>query len=657
MPQSAGMRTFLTGLLLASSAVADEPVIDADTSPAPHILIDQFGYLPGMAKVAVIRDPKTGFDAERDYQPGSRFAVMNTSGDEVFRGKAKPWRKGQVDPDSGDRVWHFDFSDVSAAGTYRIRDLGTGVESDAFDVSPDVYAPVLRDAFKSFFYQRAGFEKREPFVAEGYDDAASHLGDGQDTEARRYDAKDDPSTARDLRGGWYDAGDYNQYTSWTANYVAALLESYRSHPAVWTDDMAIPESGNGVPDVIDEALWGLAWLERMQNADGSMLSVLGRAEGSPPSEADGPSYYGPPNTSATITAAGVFALASEVLRGEGLEADTDRFRDRALKAWSWADSNPDVQFFNNSEAHGSQGLAAGQQEVDTERLAKKTLIAATQLYGLTDDPAFAALVEELYGNVGGIGPETANGFEGELAFVLLSHVSREGVSEDFAKEVRADYEAMMEAHNGFAAVDGGSDPYLAPVDGYWWGSNGTKSRRGAVYSQALVHDIGNRDEREMRDAAAGYLHYLHGVNPMGLVYLTNMGHAGAERSASTLYHAWFVDGSGLYDSNRTSRYGPPPGLMVGGPNPSYARDACCDVVCGGYGAAYCELPVPQPPTGQPPAKSYAEFNDGWPINSWSVTENSLGYQSDYIRLLAAFVDANKKAAPKERPVNAEGVAD
>ena len=627
------MRRFLPVFLAFCAAPAFA------TDPAPHILVDQFGYLPDLAKVAVIRDPEVGFDSGRSFSPGATYVLVDDRTEKpVLTGKAVPWRGGAVDPASGDRVWHFDFSAHSAPGRYRVVDVENRVASDAFEIGETVYRPVLRDAFKAFYYQRAGFEKREPFVARGYADKASHLGRGQDTEATLYSADGDKSTARDLRGGWYDAGDYNQYTSWTANYVSSLLNSYAENPGVWTDDMGIPESGNGVPDVLDEVRWGLAWLMRMQNRDGSMLSVLGRAEGSPPSKADGPSRYGPANTSATVTAAGTFAQAAEIfLQHEALAPLALDYRQRALDAWAWAEANPDVRFYNNSAEHGSQGLAAGQQEVEGERLDKKRLIAATQLYGLTGEARFLEEAERLYRRIGGISADTANGFEGELGFALLNFANRDGVPARFRKRIQRDYAAQMGAHNAWAAVDAVEDPYLAFTDGYWWGSNGVKSRRGSVFAQAVTAGLETRDRTATLNAGSHYLHYLHGVNPMGLVYLTNMEHAGAERSASTLYHAWFVDGSKLYDSTKTSKYGPAPGLMVGGANDSYDRDDCCKTVCGGYGAAVCRRPPVTPPVGQPPAKSYGEFNDGWPLNSWSVTENSLGYQSDYIRLLSKYV--------------------
>jgi hypothetical protein len=177
--------------------------------------------------------------------------------------------------------------------------------------------------------------------------------------------------------------------------------------------------------------------------------------------------------------------------------------------------------------------------------------------------------------------------------------------------------------------------YRSFVDGYWWGSNSTKAKRGAVYTQAIVAGVGDRSRTEYLNAASDYLHYIHGVNPLNKVYLSNMGGYGAENSVTQFYHNWFKKGTD-WDAVGSSKYGPAPGFLVGGPNDSYARDDCCNSVCGGYGAKMCKMPVKSPPSGQPPSKSYADFNDGWPINSWEVTENSNSYQIAYIRLLSKF---------------------
>ena len=137
--------------------------------------------------------------------------------------------------------------------------------------------------------------------------------------------------------------------------------------------------------------------------------------------------------------------------------------------------------------------------------------------------------------------------------------------------------------------------------------------------------LGTRSVAEHENAALGYLHYLHGVNPLGLVYLSNMGDAGAENSVEEFYHSWFADGSAEWDSVSGSTYGPAPGFLVGGPNPSYNWASCCPGSCGSAANnALCGTTPLSPPAGQPKQKSYLQFNDTWPLNSWEVTENSNG---------------------------------
>ena len=633
------MLRFMT-ILLALYLTACAP--KAETAPhTPHIVIDQFGYLPDLQKRAIIRNPELGYDAAQSFTPGPRYAVIKAAtGEAVFEGAPDIWNEGRVHEQSGDKLWWFDFSAVSTPGTYLIRDIERGVDSHPFDIAPDVYTPVLKAAFKTLYYQRAGFEKRAPYALPGYADGASHLGAGQDPQARLFSAKDDASTARDLRGGWYDAGDYNKYTSWTANYIRGLLHAYLESPKVWTDDFGIPESGNGVPDILDEVKWGLDWLERMQNDDGSMLSVMSLSEGSPPSAADGPSYYGPANSSASYSSAGAFAMAADVYaKTPTYRKDAARYKSRALRAWNWAEANPNVIFKNNDAEQGSQGLAAGQQEVGPERLKKKILMSAIYMFRITGERKYARQVEALYDELNPITPWAADGFEGDIAPTLLYFTRMRGVSPRFKTRIRRDYQNILTGENALLdAINEAEHGYAAPMSGYYWGSNSTASRRGSVFTQAAQASMRGASKTDFKSAGAGYLNYLHGVNPLGLVYLSNMKRYGAESSVSEFYHAWFVNGSADYDSTKTSTYGPAPGFLVGGPNPGYERDQCCNTKCGGFGAKLCKRPLLSPPAGQPPMKSYAEFNDGWPINSWSVTENSNSYQISYLRLLSKYAE-------------------
>src|SRR5690554_2028237 len=249
-----------------------------------YIVVDQFGYLPESEKIAIIRCPEIGFDAEETYTPGNIFAVINAeTNTEIFSDTISSWKNGAIDSTSGDKVWYFDFSKLTETGNYYILDKENNTVSYSFSISEDVYKNALKHAFRTFFYQRAGFAKERPYAEEGWVDSASHIGKGQDTECRNFLDKENPATEKDVHGGWYDAGDYNKYTNWTADYIHYLLLAYEENPSAWTDDFNIPESGNGIPDIIDEAKFGLEHLLRLQFDDGSLIAVVGVSHGCPPS--------------------------------------------------------------------------------------------------------------------------------------------------------------------------------------------------------------------------------------------------------------------------------------------------------------------------------------------------------------------------------------
>jgi hypothetical protein len=139
------------------------------------------------------------------------------------------------------------------------------------------------------------------------------------------------------------------------------------------------------------------------------------------------------------------------------------------------------------------------------------------------------------------------------------------------------------------------------------------------------YDLDPANAKDYRDASEGYIHYMHGVNPLGMVMLTNMYDYGAEKSVNEIYHGWFHDGTD-FDNALSSLYGPPPGYVTGGPNPTYEPDASYpgDII---------------PPQNQPIQKSYKDWNTSWPENSWEITEPAIYYQAAYIKLLSKFVSS------------------
>lgn len=74
----------------------------------------------------------------------------------------------------------------------------------------------------------------------------------------------------DVSGGWHDAGGYGRYIVPAAKTIADLLYAYEANPKLYSDNIGIPQSGNGIPDILDEARYELEWMMKMQRADGGV---------------------------------------------------------------------------------------------------------------------------------------------------------------------------------------------------------------------------------------------------------------------------------------------------------------------------------------------------------------------------------------------------
>ena len=283
---------FISALLFHSLLLADPP------QRTRYIMVDQFGYRPGDSKVAVIADPHRGLNAGDSYIPGTRFEVRySQTGCVVFSGKPEVWNNGATHAQSGDKGWWFDFTAVNKKGSYYIYDAENNAGSYTFTIDDHVYAEVLKTALKMYYYNRCGMAKEQPYATPCWVDGPSFFRARQDTAARYINDRSNAALARDMSGGWLDAGDFNKYVTFAEAVIHQLLDAYTQNPDAWTDDFNIPESGNGLPDIIDEIIWELEWLKKMQDpADGGVSIKMGSTTytlGSPPSTDRAYRYYGP----------------------------------------------------------------------------------------------------------------------------------------------------------------------------------------------------------------------------------------------------------------------------------------------------------------------------------------------------------------------------
>jgi endoglucanase len=617
------------GAALPDTAVAAQPAAAPPSFPGTagipfnaHILVDQFGYRPADRKVAVIRDPRVGYDSNDRFAAGATYQVRKAGdGSVALAGAPTAWRKGEVDAGSGDAGWWFDFSALAAEGTYFIYDVERKARSATFQVAPKVYAPILKAAMRTFFYQRSGFSKRAPFAEACWTDEVAFLGAGQDLEVRDITDRNNAAKSRNLFGGWFDAGDTNKYVTFASAPVHQLLSAYQETPAAFTDDFNIPESGNGVPDLLDEVKWEIDWLKRMQFDNGGVslkVGTLDFTKGIKPSLDRSPRFYVPGCSSATIAAAGMFAHAAVAFDGiESLKLEREELRGRAERAWKRFHSSPKQTDCDNGE------VKAGDADWNEQDQKAEAVIAAIYLFALTGSPEYDDYVKAHYRETrsyNDVGWSRYGAHQGEA---LLFHARQPNADSKVAAAILSDKLADVAGGHQVYGLLPDDDLYRAflPDGQYHWGSHQVRANYGNTNMDAAR--LVKVPDTPYVDRAQGILHYFHGVNPFSMVYLSNMYSYGATRSVNEIFHAWFWEGT-RWDSAKTSSCGPVPGFIPGGPNANAGGDGVPATL--------------KPPVGQPKQKSYRDWNTAWPDSSWAITEPAIYYQAAYIRLLARFAN-------------------
>jgi endoglucanase len=616
-------------LTLSLTSKASPPII------TPFIRIDQFGYLCNSRKVAVIVDPQVGYNANDSYSPGTgtgQYQLRRWLDDEVvFTGTLTIWNNGATQAQSGDKGWWFDFSSVTLPGSYYVYDLRTRSGSYRFEIGANVYDEVLKQACRMFYYQRCNFAKDTPYADPKWTDAAAFEGALQDRHARSRWDKNNPATEKDVSGGWFDAGDLNKYVILTVEPLTQLLETYRLHPSVFQENLNLPESGNGIPDILDEVKFELDWLEKMQDATGTggLMLKVGSDNFTlytPPSTDINKRYYLPECTSATLSGAAVFALAANIYRSlniPSMATYADDLQTRAVNAWSRAQSTTS-NFTSFQTDCDDQNIIAGDADQNATWQKQCALSAAVYLYEGTGSAMYKTYVESNYINV----EPVANGWWGPYAIfaqkALLRYTKLGDVSVSAITSIR---NSKQKTNTGMSLPEysNATDLYRAhmPDAQYTWGSNMTRSACGANALDYVQYGINTGEQARYKELAEQYLHWLHGVNPEGIVMISNMYAFGGDSAVNEIFHTWFADGT-IFDNAKTSPRGPAPGFITGGPNREFSVFALA------------------PPANQPPQKAYKDWNTNWNgqinENSFEITEPAIYYQGMYIQLLAAIID-------------------
>ncbi len=214
-----------------------------------HIRVNQVGFLPGETKIANL--------FSNDNLSGATFSVIRISDNaEVFGPASIGNRIGNA---YCNYTYHYklDFSTFTTPGTYKIvLNATTSAESYPFTIDNCVYSTKQETILNFFRAQRCGFN---PYL-----NVSCHTATNTRKDAKAVGGPN-PGAVYDAEGGWHDAGDYIKFMINDAAATFMLLFAYKENPSVFADNyLANGLTGsNGIPDVLDEAKYGLDWIIKM----------------------------------------------------------------------------------------------------------------------------------------------------------------------------------------------------------------------------------------------------------------------------------------------------------------------------------------------------------------------------------------------------------
>lgn len=501
-----------------------------------QVRINQLGFAPGSQKLALVEG--AGAVGFRVVDEGGHKPVL-----EGVLSAPAHWEPAGLDAAVAD------LSALSAPGRYRLQVEGLP-PSDPFVVDAGAYEGVATGALKAFYFHRAGVHL-EPAHAGRWARKAGHPDDKVLIHASAASPQRPAGSHISAPRGWYDAGDYGKYVVNSGITMWTLLAAWEHHPGFFRGrDLGIPESGDAVPDILDEALWNLQWMLAMQDpADGGVYHKLTTLQFSGmvmPHRDTAPRYVVAKSTAAALDFAAVMAMASRVYAPYEAQFPglAQRMASAARLAWDWAQANPGIEY-RQPEDVGTG--AYGDSKLDDE-----WAWAAAELFLLTGDRAywdvFAARA---------VTPQVPNWADvGALGWISLSrHPAR---LPDDAARVRV-RDGLAQAARSLQQRQADSAWKVSMQAGdFVWGSN------AVALNQALLMLQGYHLEgdRALLDAAQSQLDWVLGRNPLGVSFVTGYG----LRTPMHVHHR---------PSQADGIVEPVPGWLSGGPNPGQQDATDC----------------------------------------------------------------------------------
>jgi hypothetical protein len=495
------------------------------------IQASQVGYVPGATKLAFAGN-WLGSAGPMPVDE-ARFEVLaEATGEVVLSARAEPI--ADHDAWSGNRLLLLDFSAVREPGHYRIRIPGLGV-SDRFGIAPDIYAPLYRGVFRLFFHNRTGMAVEERYADAGHARPQGGVPAALDgvlhpsVRASKLGCGEDGCGRRQVSGGWFDAGDYGQYVPNAAPVWFSVGAALDLAPSRFRDgDLGLPESGNGIPDVLDELDWGMRWLLSMQDSDGGVhFRIASKSwDDSLPHRIEEPRLIGERTTHATASFAAAAAIHARLIQPYDA-ARAKRVLAAAEAAWDFIDTHP--QWPAEGERYRNPTAMHAGEYADASATDNR-LWAAAELLRTTGRDRYRRAYRELAPKVQ-VDPTNPVSYDKQTMAAFWAYVMDDaGRDPTLLKQAR---DAVLESGRWRARM-ALRHPYRAPVHPHigfvGWGSFALSTRATLPLLQAYALS----GEQDLLDWAWQSPTPQLGANPQALCYISGFGARSPRRPLSKL---------------------------------------------------------------------------------------------------------------------------
>ena len=554
------------------------------------IRINQVGYLPNSRKVAFLVNPTTSVyefflkDVGTNQIVFSGNVILHTQGDSA----------------SGDNVYILDFSNFSSTGVFYIEIPNLG-RSFSFTIKNDVYNEAFYKMMRSYYLQRCGIRVEDgDFIHE-----ICHLQEKNSP----YHSSTGQSGTKDVSGGWHDAGNYEKYVSPAAVTCALLLYTYEFFKdKVESFNLNIPESNNGVPDILDEVRYELEWMLKMQRDDGAVHHCVAVDGWSywpcMPEEHNDTRYVMQVTSVDTADFAAVMAIAARVFKD--IDPDfSNKVLQKAELAWQWLEQNSQIV------PPGGYKTLIMTDTYEDNNDADERFWAAAELYRTTGKSKYNDYVLANYEKW----IPTVNSFFwwkevhvlGMFAYYFSTHTTasltvKNKIKEDTLNFINSKINWINSSDNGYRVV--------LDLTEYYWGSNSIVGN----YSVMILFANMMEPNLEYVNVVLEQLDYLFGRNAMNKVYVSGIG------SNYVKYHHYAPS---ICDNVLE----PWPGFASGGPNRYGGDQRLYNLISNGV----------------PPAKCFIDDEEE---TSYASNEPCILYNAPWQFVIAYFLDAqiqeNKK---------------